>query len=261
MDFFTNVITIPNFHHISLKLDCTNYAFWRTQILATTRVHGFDDLLDKFHTTPIQFLASTSGDRHVNPDFQTWIRRDQYLMSWMLSSIGESMLRNITRCTTAQEVWLVLEGLFQSQSKARTMQLKLQLQTKKKGDLSVDDFILKMRGYADMLATARTVISDDDLVLQILASFCAEYDTVVLNLTNQSKSLNLQEVHFVLQAHEIRLQSLNSTPFPSVHVTYYILVYMSPTIEEEDRLLEIMVEVDLLIEVVVVVSTTEITQK
>lgn len=220
MDSYATVITLPNFHSISIKLDRSNYVFWRTQILSTARAHGFDELLDKFFTPPLQFLPTPSGDRHPNPDFLSWIRRDQYLMSWMLSSISECMLGNVTRCTTARDVWLVLESLFQSQSKARIMQLKLQLQTQKKGDLTVDDYVLKMRGIADLLAAAGKTIPDDDLALQILAGFGFEYDAVVANFTNRPDSLNLQEVHFALQAHKIRLQSQQSVPFPSAHLAY-----------------------------------------
>lgn len=124
MDSFASVMNLPKFYSISLKLDRTNYAFWRNQILSTTRAYGFDDLLDKFSTPPLQFLTAISGEHHTNPDFLSWIRRDQYLVSWMLSSISESMLGNITRCVTAKEIWSILEDLFQSQSKARVLQLK-----------------------------------------------------------------------------------------------------------------------------------------
>lgn len=146
MASFASVINLPNFHSISVRLDRSNYAFWRVQILSTTRAHGFDDLLDKFCNPPSQFLPSPSNDRIPNLDFLSWLRRDQYLVSWILSSISETMLGHVTRCATAREIWCVLEDLFQSQSKARVMQLKLQLQTQKKGDMSVDDFFPKNEG-------------------------------------------------------------------------------------------------------------------
>lgn len=139
-------------------------------MLSTTQAHGFDDLLDKFYTPPIQFLPTSTRERHNNPEFFTWIRRDQYLVSWLLSSMSESMLGNVTRYVTAK-IQLAMENLFQSQSKARVMQLKLQLQTTKKVNLSIDDYIMKMRGLADSLAAASHTISDDDLALQILAGF------------------------------------------------------------------------------------------
>lgn len=220
MDSFAQVVSLPNFHSLSIKLDRSNYAFWKAQILSTVRAYGFDELIDKFHTPPVQFLPTPTGDRHPNPDFLHWIRRDQYLVSWILSSISESMLGHVTRCVTARDIWSVLEELFQSQSKARIMQLKLQLQTQKKGDMSVDDYFLKMRNIADLLAAAGKPITDDDLALQILQGFGMDYDAVVVNFTNRPESLNLQEVHFALQAHEIRLQNQNSIAFPSAHVAY-----------------------------------------
>lgn len=197
-------ISLPSIH---IRLDRNNYAFWRYQVLATIRAHGFDDLITQYLDPPPQFLPSTSHDRVVNPDFQIWIRRDQLLLSWLIGSIAEVMIGHITRCVSSRDLWFTLEALFQSQSKARVMQLKLQLQTQKKGDLSIDEFFLKMRGYADSLAAVGKPVADDDLILHILGGFGAEYDAVVVNLTNRSDALTLQEVQYALQAHEVRLQS------------------------------------------------------
>lgn len=221
MAAFASVITLPNFHSISIRLDRTNYAFWRAQILSTIRAHNFDDLVDKYHTPPPQYLPSSSGDCITNPNFLNWIRRDQYLVSWMLSSIGETMLGHVTRCVTANDIWIVLENLFQSQSKARIMQLQLQLQTQKKGDLSVDEYVLKMRNLADQLAAAGKPINDDDLINHILAGFGVEFDAVVVNLTHKTDILNLQEVQYALQAHEIRMQHHSSQFYPSANVAYH----------------------------------------
>lgn len=68
---------------------------------------------------------------------------------------------------------------------------------------SVDDYILKIRGYADQLAAAGKNISDNDLILVILRGFVVEFESVVVNLTTRSYVLNLQEVQYVLQAQEI----------------------------------------------------------
>ncbi|KAH6782809.1 hypothetical protein C2S51_008102 [Perilla frutescens var. frutescens] len=129
--------------------------------------------------------------------------------------MSESMLGYVTRCQTSRDMWIVLASLFQSSSKARVMQLRLQLQTQKKGDQSVEDFFFKMRGLADLLAAAGQPVSDEDLTLHILAGFGGEYDAVVVNLTNRSESLNLQEVQYALQAHEIRRQIHSMFEFPA----------------------------------------------
>lgn len=85
------------------------------------------------------------------------------------------------------------------------MQFQLQLQTQKKGELSLDAFFLKMCELADQLAAVGKPIADDDLILHILGGFGAKFDAVVVNITNRTDNLNLQEVQFAFQAHEIRL--------------------------------------------------------
>lgn len=73
---------------------------------------------------------------------------------------------------------------------------------------------------ADKLAAVGKPIADDDLIMSILGGFGAEYDAVVVNLKNRSDILNLQEVQFTFQAHEIRLSSQSSFNYSSAHVAY-----------------------------------------
>lgn len=141
---------LPSLHPIILKLDHTNYAFWRAQVLPTIRAHGFEDFISPTAMPPAPILPSNSGALPCqNPEYAVWIRRDQFLLSWMLASIGESMLAHVVRCNTAREVWSILERLSFSQSKARIMQLRMSLQTTKKLSLSVEEYFMKMRTIAD----------------------------------------------------------------------------------------------------------------
>lgn len=49
------------------------------------------------------------------------------------------------------------------------MNLKLQLQTLKKGNLSMKDYLMKMKTICDTLAACGQPISEEDQVLSILA--------------------------------------------------------------------------------------------
>lgn len=97
-------------------------------MLASVKAHGFDRIM----------LCDRSG---VPPlDDEEWHRKDQFLFSWLLSSINESMLGYVNMCEHSFEVWQIFEELFRSQSKARAMHLRYQMQTLKKGNLSVGEF-------------------------------------------------------------------------------------------------------------------------
>lgn len=55
---------------------------------------------------------------------------------------------------TAIDIWKIVARLFTSRTKAEVMQRKLQLQTQKKGGLSMREYLLKMNTYADVLTSA-----------------------------------------------------------------------------------------------------------
>lgn len=104
---------------ILLKLDRGNYAFWHALVLSSIRAHGYEDFLSSTALRPSPFLPTSSiGATTPNPEFLTWMRRDQYLMSWMLSSVGETMLGHVVRSRSFAELWIGLENHFQGKSKA-----------------------------------------------------------------------------------------------------------------------------------------------
>ena len=161
--------TLPS---ISIKLDRSNYMFWKSQILPAARAHDLEVFLLSPKPKPDEFIVDSTNSNVLltNPDYRSWIRLDQFVMSWLLSSISKQMLGHVVHCQSVVEVWIVLEQLFSTKSKTRALQLHLSLQTLKKGNGSTED----------------------------------------LNLT-LGESVTLQEVQYMLQTHEMRLESLNTT--------------------------------------------------
>lgn len=144
--------------------------------------HGFDDLVSSTAISLSPLLPSGFEGKMVpNPEFVAWIRRDQYLFSWMLSSVSESMLGHVVRCRSSRELWTVLENVFHSQSKVQTMRYRKQLQNTKKGNLSVEDYFMKMCGIADQLASIGNPLDDVELMMHIMEGFGPEYESLVVN--------------------------------------------------------------------------------
>lgn len=73
------------------------------------------------------------GSRINNLAFSAWIKIDQLLLSWMMSHIQENFLSSLIHCVLSQELWDFLTRMFISQTQARIMPIKMQLQTAKKG--------------------------------------------------------------------------------------------------------------------------------
>ena len=201
--------TLPS---ASIRLNRSNYNLRRSQILPTVRAYDLENYLLGTITPPVKFVNDQST---VNPAYSQWLRLDQFLLSWLLSSISESMLGHVVNCTSFSEIWTTLGQLFSTKSKARLLHLRFLLQTTKKGSLSIEDYFLKMKTIAQDLVSAGQSISDDELVLYILGGLGSEFDSVVVNLTSKDY-VTLPEAQFLLQTQELRLETLNTNPIVDV---------------------------------------------
>ena len=103
---------------VSARLDRSNYIFRRSQILPTARAYGLDDFLFglDLHQNNLSTVHQFQNTVH---QFHQWTQLDQFLLSWLLSSISENMLGHVLHCTTSSEVWKTLDLLFSTKSKAR----------------------------------------------------------------------------------------------------------------------------------------------
>ncbi|KAH9677669.1 reverse transcriptase Ty1/copia-type domain-containing protein [Citrus sinensis] len=98
-----------------VKLDRNNFILWRTQVLASVKGNGLEGFINGVLKCPEQFLPLTStGEasssnvselRSTNPDFIAWVKTDQLLLSWMLSSIQQNLLSTVIDCTTSKQLW------------------------------------------------------------------------------------------------------------------------------------------------------------
>ena len=103
---------------VSLQLDRSNYAIWKSKVLPTVRAYELEGFLLGTKALPCSTL-----DDSVNPDFVHWNRLDQFVVSWLLSSISDSMIGHVLHCNMTSVIWKTLEQLFSTKSKARLLHL------------------------------------------------------------------------------------------------------------------------------------------
>jgi hypothetical protein len=127
------------------------------------------------------------------------------ILSALISSLSETILAHVVKCTTSRDVWICLERMFTSQSRARSMQLHHQLSTLKKGDSSMADFYHKFTSLADTLAAIDQPLKDFDLVSIFLAGLGSDYDALVTAIQQRRGEVTLDELYGDFLSHELRL--------------------------------------------------------
>ena len=64
----------------------------------------------------------------------------------------------------------------------------------KKGDLSIEEYFVKMKNIADLLnVSSGQTFTDDELLLYILGGLGSEYEFVVVHLTSCQGTISLEE--------------------------------------------------------------------
>lgn len=165
---------------VTAKLDDENFLTWKQQILFAFWGYGLEDYITKDVTVvPPKFITEESGTQVHNPEFVAHQRQDQLLTSWLLSSISTNILPHLVGFNIAREVWEAVNQLFAAQSTARVMNFKLQLQTLKKGNLPMKDYLLKMKSIYDNLAAYGRPVSEEDQVLSIFTGIGGEFEPTV----------------------------------------------------------------------------------
>ncbi|KAJ0963639.1 hypothetical protein J5N97_028761 [Dioscorea zingiberensis] len=205
------LLPTPSVHHlIDVKLTRNNYLLWKVQFLPYLRSQQFLGYVDGTIVCPSKTItqATTEGATQVpNP---TWLQQDQLVLSVLLSSLSEEVLSQVLFLSTSFDVWTTLERMFSSQSRARIMQIRLELSTTQKKELSVLDYFNKMKGLADTLVAIGQPLRDEEVITYILTGLDSDFDPFVTSITTRTDPMSLNDLYVHLLSYEMCMELKNS---------------------------------------------------
>lgn len=151
---------------MTVKLDKTNYIVWKHQISMVLETSSLFKLLEEPQLIPYKFLEDLSSNSTsiLNPNFLIWKSKEKALLTFMSSTLSRSILAVTVGCTSAMEVWKVLENRFSSISRSHIMNLKGELHNLKKGADSMDLYLQKIKVLRDKLLVVGLIVDDEELL-------------------------------------------------------------------------------------------------
>lgn len=98
-------------HVLPVKLNKENHLLWKQQVLAAIRGHNLLQFLESTSkpVRPLDPLNEESGN--INAELIHWEQQDQLLVSWLWSSMSESILTRMVGCENAAQIWTRLSLL------------------------------------------------------------------------------------------------------------------------------------------------------
>lgn len=215
----------PQTQLITVTLDENNFLLWKFQVETAIRGYGLEKFISATTIVPEQLMTNSEGQFAANPDYITYHRQDSLLCAWLLSSINTNLLTQIVGSKTSLEVWNAIHLNFNSQASARIMSYKRQLQNVKKDNMSVREYLNKIKTLCDTLESSGHRVSETEQVLNILNGLDDSFESVVAVIASKETIPSVQYVTSVLLAHEGRLeQKQNATQDFSINYAANIKV-------------------------------------
>jgi hypothetical protein len=114
----------------------------------------------------------------------------------------EDAPRDIVAAKSSKEVWDSLQKKFTLSTKACMVQIRVELTTMKKRDMSAADFFHKITGLTAELTDVDAPLRDEEVLAYLLAGLPAEYDPFVTSMTTKVEALSLDDVFTYLVTFE-----------------------------------------------------------
>lgn len=107
---------------------------------------------------------------------------------------------------TARAIWAHLEEMYSSHSRASYVQIKLDMATFQKGNLSMVDYFTKIRLNADQLAAAGRPMRDKDIIAAVITGLDSDYEPLITAATTRLDVMSLGEFYSHAIAFERRCE-------------------------------------------------------
>src|SRR5918912_953559 len=145
------------------KLDKNNFHAWKFRMTNFLMGKGVWEYIEgEKENSPELPLQGATPDQVKA--FKDWTQGARRVMYWLSISVQDTMLGHIQDANSPKEAWNNLVSLDVTHTKARKLQLKGELNTVQKKNLSVDDYVLKIKKICESLAAIGVSVEDDDKV-------------------------------------------------------------------------------------------------
>jgi len=122
-----------------------------------------------------------------------------------VSLLSREVLTQVATCTYDAQLWKVLEDMYASQTRARIVNTRIALTTTQKGNMTIAEYVGKMKTLADEMATAGKPIDDEELVSYIITGLDLEYNPVISAVLARVEPITVNELYTQLTNFEQRV--------------------------------------------------------
>ena len=159
---------------------------------------------------PPILTATNSVDNIIeNHVYQSWRKKDQQVLSILVSSLSENILPCVVGKTTSKEAWEVLNKHCSSSNLSRIMHLHNRLHNSSKGTHSVPKYVQDIRRTCDELAAVGYPVQESVSIYALLRVLGHKYSAFNAGITSNLHNLTFEGIIAQINSHDELLNFIN----------------------------------------------------
>ncbi|XP_047306419.1 uncharacterized protein LOC124909829 [Impatiens glandulifera] len=173
---FHTALAVSNIkNHVSIVLELENVQYTNEVELFKIYVCSHRVLHHIIPSIPVLPPPSTDEEKDIR------LTLDATVFQWIYTTISQDLLHTILEPdSTAEQAWTWLHGIFQDNRHSRVVSLKQKFSTTIMIDFpGVSAYCQRLKVLADQLKCVGSPVSNDRLVLQLVAGLAEAYNGVV----------------------------------------------------------------------------------
>ncbi|MCO5558496.1 hypothetical protein L7F22_012080 [Adiantum nelumboides] len=155
-----------NMQIVSEKLTGDNFHAWKFRITNYLKGKGYWDYVEGANEAP-PVIPDTRASAEQVKALKDWHQGSAKMMYWLSINVSNSIVGHIQDADSLKDAWDNLIAFNATNTRPKKIQLKNELNTIKKGDLSVNDYTLKIKALCESLSFIGVTVDDDDKALYL----------------------------------------------------------------------------------------------
>ena len=123
-----------------------------------------------------------------------WNQEARKVLHWLSISIKDTMIGHVQDVVSPKKAWDSLMKLFASNTRAKKIQLKIELNTVERKNQSINEYTLKIKNICENLASINAPVDDDDKIEVCLCGLGPQYKLFATSIRTRENLPNFADL-------------------------------------------------------------------
>nr|CAD1831690.1 unnamed protein product [Ananas comosus var. bracteatus] len=196
---------------VPIDLDSMSFLSWKHLIIPVLSMYHLKGHIDGSESAPPPTVTDSDNKEVPNPEYTKWVEEDMLILSWINTTLHKESIPLLYDVTSAKHAWDLLNKHFFDRSSARANYFRNQLNNLRKGTLSAEEYMQKIKFFSDSLSAIGQPMTQSELRSVIFKGLPPQFSTFIEIASEKDPTPSFQELWTMLLNHESIIEQVHSS--------------------------------------------------